>query len=755
MSLRFKILIPFIIVSIACTFIVGAFGIYELTVISNYATDNKLRTAYSVASTMLEDKLENAEHMSAVVAKDNDLVDAIQAFRLGKGDRKVILSFAKEMMELIVVDFITITDAAGNVLARAHQPDSFGDKVTNQRNIQVALQGRQFTTTEAGTAIKLSVRSGTPVFAPDGKLIGAVSLGYRLDSGELVDYLKNVSSSDVTIFLGNERIATTILDERGQRSTGTKADENIAKEVLTGKTFKGKAKLMDRDYFLLYSPLYDADKQIIGMLSAAVDQTDHNQQMFNIIMILIFVVIVLSFIVFIVANIIAKRITAPILELNKASKKIAQGDLDINIKIKTDTESNNEIEALAGEFLEIVKSSKEQADIIEEIAVGNISQTIVPKSRKDKLSFSIIKMLESTKKQVAAMEKLADNDLTADIAPRSENDSMNIAIQKMLLNLNSTIEEINSNIRHFKEVSSQISQGAQLLSDGSSNQASSLAQVSSNLEATASVLKLSAENSNEAKHLTVEVTTALGEADKTMKNMAEAITQIKQSSDNTAKIIKTIDEIAFQTNLLALNAAVEAARAGEAGKGFAVVAEEVRNLAMRSADAAKNTAVLIAESVRKSESGVAITEEVAQALNISVDHAGKVGSFIAEIAAACNEQFEGIEQVNTALSEISNITNQNAANSKESASAAKDLNTQASEVTEVINKFKFSNKSSQRVPLTRPPACASVHVLNMEEDAALNNKEDTEPKMPALPAPAKSVKSDEIIPMDDDEFGEF
>ena len=189
-----------------------------------------------------------------------------------------------------------------------------------------------------------------------------------------------------------------------------------------------------------------------------------------------------------------------------------------------------------------------------------------------------------------------------------------------------------------------------------------------------------------------------------MKRLSEAMDQIKASSDSTAKILKTIDEIAFQTNLLALNAAVEAARAGDAGKGFSVVAEEVRNLAMRSAEAAKNTAALIEDSVRNSERGVILNQDVLRALCEINNQVKNVGSVMAEIAAASNQQKQGVDQVSSILTQMNTVTQQIAANAEESASGAEELSGQAREMKAMVSVFQLGNTASKKGDV---PVCSS------------------------------------------------
>ena len=223
----------------------------------------------------------------------------------------------------------------------------------------------------------------------------------------------------------------------------------------------------------------------------------------------------------------------------------------------------------------------------------------------------------------------------------------------------------------------QVSSASQSLAEGAGEQAASLEETSSSLEEMSSMTKRNAENAQQANDLAKQARAAADKGVGDMQAMSAAMEALKISSDDIAKIIKTIDEIAFQTNILALNAAVEAARAGEAGMGFAVVADEVRNLAQRSAQAAKETAAKIEGAINKTAQGVELSSKVAETLNEIVTKARQVDELAAEVAGASHEQTQGIVQINTAVGQMDKVTQANAANAEESAAAAQELNSQA------------------------------------------------------------------------------
>ncbi|MBI5423616.1 MAG: hypothetical protein HZA32_05975 [Opitutae bacterium] len=253
--------------------------------------------------------------------------------------------------------------------------------------------------------------------------------------------------------------------------------------------------------------------------------------------------------------------------------------------------------------------------------------------------------------------------------------------------LHSIAERLAAGAEQTAAAAGQVSSSSQSLAEGASEQAASLEETSASLEEMSSMTKRNADNAGQAKDLSSQTRAAADTGAADMTEMKSAMDAIKLSSGEIAKIVKTIDEIAFQTNILALNAAVEAARAGEAGAGFAVVAEEVRALAQRSATAAKESAGKIEDSVNKSEHGVRISGKVADSLQQIVDRARRVDTLVGEIASASSEQSQGIVQVNHAVSQMDKVTQSNASAAEESAAAAEELNAQSAEVQHLVHEL--------------------------------------------------------------------
>jgi methyl-accepting chemotaxis protein len=396
------------------------------------------------------------------------------------------------------------------------------------------------------------------------------------------------------------------------------------------------------------------------------------------------------------------------------------------------------------------------SNYIDRISKGDIPATITDNYQGDfnNIKNSLNLCIDSLHSLIeedggAALLAAANKDLTARVKRNYQGgfNTMKNNINMLIQNLDEALVQVTLASEQVASASGQISSGSQTLSQGASEQASSLEEVSSSLHEMSSTSRRNAENAREARSLSDGAQASTDRGAESMKRLSEAIDKIKTSSDSTAKIVKTIDEIAFQTNLLALNAAVEAARAGDAGKGFAVVAEEVRNLAMRSAEAAKNTANLIEESVTNAEGGVAINQEVIRNLEEINGQINKVSAVMSEIAAASEQQSQGVEQVNTAIEQMNQVTQQVAANAEESASAAEELSGQSEEMKGMVGAFRLTNaasntsKSSYRHSNRQAPVASKPQVSKPANTAAFRPNGGTHARMD----PSK------LIPFDSDD----
>jgi len=267
-----------------------------------------------------------------------------------------------------------------------------------------------------------------------------------------------------------------------------------------------------------------------------------------------------------------------------------------------------------------------------------------------------------------------------------------------------------------RSASLQVSSSSQSLAQGASEEAATVEETSSTLEEISSMTKRNAENALAAEQLAGSAQDSTRKGSEAMDRMKAAIQSIKEGSDKTAKIIKSIDEIAFQTNLLALNAAVEAARAGEAGRGFAVVAEEVRALALRSAQAAKDTSALIEDSQQRAAQGVAVSAEVSSLLGQVQEQVGTVTTLVAEVSAGSKEQEKGVIQISSAVQQMDSVTQTNAASAEETAAASEELSAQAEGQAGIVRKLaalleggKSAERSGKgRVPAFTHPAAPAV-----------------------------------------------
>ncbi len=412
----------------------------------------------------------------------------------------------------------------------------------------------------------------------------------------------------------------------------------------------------------------------------------------------------------IVASTISKGLTIPILAVRDSLLALARGDLNST----PDYRSSNELGEMADACREMIASNRTIAGTVTSISEG---------------------------------------DWAVDVSARSEVDELGKALEKMIDQMNQALSGVRQASDEVDAGSNQISDASQSLSQGATESAASLEEISSSMTEIGSQTKANAENASQANILATQTRKAAETGNEKMTGMMAAMGAIQDSSKQIARIIKVIDDIAFQTNLLALNAAVEAARAGRHGKGFAVVADEVRNLASRSAKAAKETSEMIESSIGKVNNGTEIAAATEKALHEIVSSSVKVADLVGEIAAASNEQAQGILEIGQGLEQIDKVTQQNTANAEETAAAAEELSGQARELNALLTRFKLKGVSESRVPAAAKVRKPLTKTGSIEKRAPLKklpqstHKDSTEQH--------KMLNPSDVIALDDDEFGRY
>lgn len=633
--------------------VVGVFSVLYMSgntrKVINQINTERSRMALITMNSIMDEYKDNSK-IAAESLADNDTL--IRAVERGQSD-SVSAAAAQTIQNLgFDVDFVTVTDNKGNVIARTHS-DKTGDSIISQQNVVMAFEGETTTHTGLGSEIKLAIRTGAPVTNAGGKIIGTVSTGYSLVNTSFVDKIKSMTGNEFTIFIGDERANTTIVNN-GERVIGTKLDPRIAKIVLEERReYFGAADILGSPYATAYIPMIDSTDQAIGILFAGIPLKAVNTAVQSASITSAFIVLILMAAVIAALIIYIRRIIVrPLSDMSAVATELSRGNLKVELHYRAHDELGILADALRITVHSLQSYIQDISDKLGEISNGD-------------------------------MRVLIDLDYIGDFSP------IKSSLIQISSSLNQTLSLIRSAAGQVNIEAEQASCSSQTLASGASEQAAAVEELNASISTVAQQADQNAVNVKQATEYVMQAGAGVDESNEQMKNLTHAMADIQSSSQKIVSITKVIDDIAFQTNLLALNAAVEAARAGEAGKGFAVVADEVRSLAAKSAEAAKKTAFIIEQSTSTVLEGERLAVETAEVLQNVSEKAKLAVQEIQEIKEASSEQAEAIKQINLGLSQVSSIVQSNAATAQESSTSSEELVAQAQTLLNEVEKFKL------------------------------------------------------------------
>lgn len=632
----------FLILTVGVQSIIGAVRLKSMG-------ESNLETMARVGVQVLESKIaevkEDTDKMVQNFANSDDFSEYVSK---GETD-KLTIEFERESSGDDLL-FGVVTDLDGNVIW-ASNPD-----VAKSLDLSLAAAGEEHKGLIADNKnLRMLYIDTKAVKGADGNKIGMMIMGADFTDTSFVDDIKNMVDTDITLFLSDTRMNTTVKDEKGLRATGTQMSDKVKEIVLErGETYTGKTDIMGEPHYVVYEPFYDDEGNQLGAVFSGIDSdgVDKNILITMLISAISGLVLCLLSLGSIVV-ILKKKVVDPIMLTKELADEMAKGNLQINSK-----------------KLEGVKN--EAADMYYTLDMT--------KHTLDTYIQDIAKVMSS----MAECDFTASPEVTYIGDFEVINESMTIIKEQ----LSGIIKSLNVSTSEVTSGASQIADGSQLLADGSTKQATAVEEITNTINDISQKIDMNAKNAKDANKFSADAFDKVKLQSEYMEEMQKAMEDIKQKSAQIEAIIKTIDDISFQTNILSLNAAVEAARAGAAGKGFAVVADEVKNLAMKSSASTVQTAKIIEDTLVAVRTGGNIIEKTVASMQDVTDITERTTDLIAKITKASVEQAEDIQNLTERMEQISQVVQQNSATAEESAAASEELSGQTAVLLEQVDKFK-------------------------------------------------------------------